>query len=153
MPTLISAAVWVPQGAAARHPRKQDLSDPAELERVERLGKVKLDQARAELEAELDRIEGGVDGMQVDGDEGDDDENDDGEGSGNDDDEADWQDEDSDDADPTAKARSMQATIKRAAKVKTSGQAGDPEDVDKLYKLDTYDQERSQTASKAFLRV
>lgn len=149
MPTLISAAIWVPQGASARNPRRQDLSDPAELERVERLGKVKLDQARKDLEDELDRMQLDENSNVDDGGEDDDDE----ESEGRESLDLEDDDDDGDDDDPVAKARKMQATIKRdvAAKPATGENtaSNDDEDVDKLYKLDDYDKEVSQTASES----
>ena len=141
--SLISSVLWVPRGASAQHPRRYDLSDPAELERVERLGKIKLEDARRELE----ELEKGVDGMQVDAEE--DDDNGEEWESDNSADEPSESEEDSESGeDPEKKARKMQASIKQgaAAGSKANG-VDDEEDEMKKYNLDSYDTEVSKSKS------
>lgn len=48
--SLTSSLTWVRRGVAAAHPVKYEL-DESELERVAKLARVKLDDARFELEA------------------------------------------------------------------------------------------------------
>lgn len=131
--SLISSVLWVPKGASAAHPRRYDLSDPSELERVERLGKIKLEDARRELE----ELENCVNGMAVDqSDDGNEWESDSqSESSSNDE-------NDNDQHNPEDKARKMAATIK-------SGVTNDNNEEDdmKKYNLDSYDTEVSQSKS------
>jgi periodic tryptophan protein 1 len=143
--SLISSVLWVPRGASAQHPRRYDLSDPAELERVERLGKIKLEDARRELE----ELEKGVDGMNVDAEE---DDNGEEWESDNSADEPSESEEDSDGEDPEKKARKMQASIKQgaAAGSKANG-ADDEEDEMKKYNLDSYDTEVSKSKSANYI--
>lgn len=49
MSSLISAVSWVRRGVAQRHPAKYVLDD-GELERVSKLARIELEDARAELE-------------------------------------------------------------------------------------------------------
>ena len=49
MSNLISAVSWVRHGAAQRHPTKYVLDD-SELERVSKLARIELEDARLELE-------------------------------------------------------------------------------------------------------
>lgn len=136
--SLISSVLWVPRGASAQHPRKFDLSDPAEFERIERLGKIKLEDARRELE----ELEKGVDGMQVDA------EDDDGDGDGDE-----WESDSQSgsgsgsgsDSDPEAKARKMADKIKKGA-----GNDNQEEDEMAQYNLDTYDDNEAAQSSSAF---
>jgi periodic tryptophan protein 1 len=142
--SLISSVLWVPRGASAQHPRRYDLSDPAELERVERLGKIKLEDARRELE----ELEKGVDGMQVDAEE-DDDNGEEWESDNSADEPSESEDSESGDGeDPEKKARKMQASIKQgaAAGSKANG-VDDEEDEMKKYNLDSYDTEVSKSKS------
>ena len=123
MTSLISSVLWVPRGVSARNPRKYDLTDPEEVARVEKLGRIKLDDARRDLE-ELERLEKDVDGMYVD-----------------EDDEGDWEDEgavsEQDDNEKTG------AGIKQISKDGLSDLEGD---VMKQYNLDDYDAEVSRSA-------
>lgn len=83
MSSLISAVSWVRRGAAARQPTKYVLDD-GELERVSKLARIGLEDARAELEkAHKAALEMGK------GDEEDDD-NDGMEAGDGDEDAADW---------------------------------------------------------------
>ena len=49
MASLISAVAWIPRGAALANPRKY-VVDEAELERVSALARIRLDDARMDLE-------------------------------------------------------------------------------------------------------
>jgi len=49
MSNLISSVAWVKRGVAAQHPTKYVLDD-AELERVSKLARIELQDARKELE-------------------------------------------------------------------------------------------------------
>ena len=49
MSSLISAVSWVRRGVAQRHPTKYVLDD-GELERVSKLARIELEDAKAELE-------------------------------------------------------------------------------------------------------
>ena len=129
--------LWVPRGASAQHPRRYDLSDPAELERVERLGKIKLEDARRELE----ELEKGVDGMAVDENEN---ENDGDEWESDNSDEVGSSSDEEAEEDPEKKARKMQATIKKGLNAGND----DQEDEMKKYNLDSYDTEVSQSKSR-----
>ena len=61
MASLISAVSWIPRGAAAQHPSKYTV-DAAELERVSQLAKVRLDNAKDQLEmAQLEAGNGRAD--------------------------------------------------------------------------------------------
>lgn len=58
MTSLISAVSWIPRGAAAQHPTKY-VTDAAELERVGKLAKFRLEDAELELAlAQADEGEG-----------------------------------------------------------------------------------------------
>lgn len=143
MPSLVSSILWVPRGVSARHPRKYDLADPGELERVERLGKIKLDDARRELEA----LEAQVGGMEIE--DGGDGEQDSGDEWADEDEEED-DDEDSDDTedDPEIKARKAKERIlgAQAAAMSQHAKSTDPDDLSK-YNLDDYDDDTARTAS------
>lgn len=156
MPALVSSILWVPRGVSARHPRRYDLADPGELERVERLGKIKLDDARRELEA----LEAQVDGMDIE----DGGKNGHGDGDDNADDSGDeWADEDEEDSDddeddennddPEAKARKAKERILGTqAAAMQQGKSSDPNDLSK-YNLDDYDDETARTASESSISL
>ena len=123
MASLISAVLWVPRGVSARNPKKYDLSDPAELARVEKLGKIKLDDARRDLE-ELEKLEQSVDGMNVD-----------------EDDSGDWED------DASASDESGDEGASKAKKLSRTGESlgSQGEDDMRQYNLDNYDEEVSRS--------
>lgn len=135
MASLISSVLWVPRGVSAQHPSKYDLSDPAELERVQKLGKIKLEDAQRDLE-EMERLEKGVDGMAVDNDDGD------GEGDEWEDDEDSEEDEDNDEKAAAKKAAAFAKAAKQVGG--KSKKDEDPDDMSK-YNLDTYDDERQKS--------
>lgn len=142
MPAFVSSILWVPRGVSARHPRTYDLADPGELERVERLGKIKLDDARRELEA----LEAQVDGMDLEKDKEDSGD----EWADEDESDSDGDESNDDEADPEAKARQAKERIlgsqAAATQQKTSS---DPSDLSK-YNLDDYDDDTARTASAYF---
>jgi hypothetical protein len=150
MPSFISSILWVPRGVSARHPRTYDLADPGELERVERLGKIKLDDARKELEA----LEAQVDGMDIE--DGDDDNKGD-EDSGDDwADEDEEEDEDADEnenesEDPAVKARQAKERILGAQAAAMQAGSTDKKDDMSKYNLDAYDDEVKASASELHL--
>lgn len=148
MASLISAVVWVPKGVAARHPQKYNIADPAEYARIEKLGKLKLLDAQRELE-EFEKLQKGVDGMQVDSDAGD--------GDGDGDDEAAWEDDDdeedgknekkdsdAEDEDEDDGDNEDEVQLKSDAEPEDDGQ----DDEMKKYNLDNYDEEVSQSAGE-----
>lgn len=147
MPSFVSSILWVPRGVSARHPRTYDLADPGELERVERLGKIKLDDARRELEA----LEAQVDGMDIE--DGKQDSGDEWADEDEDDDDAESaSDSEDDNNDPQAKARKAKERIlgaQAAAMQQQQKTPSDPNDLSK-YNLDDYDDESARTASAFF---
>jgi len=147
MASLISSVVWVPRGASARHPQKYNITDPAEYARIEKLGKLKLLDAQRELE-EFEKLQKGVDGMQVvnEGNNDNDDEDDaawedeDGEGDGkNEKKDSDAEDEDEEDEEE-------EEEVQLKSDTEADDEATGDDDMAK-YNLDNYDQEVSQTAS------
>lgn len=139
MPAFVSSILWVPRGVSARHPRTYDLADPGELERVERLGKIKLDDARRELEA----LEAQVDGMDIEDGK---DNADSGDEWADEDEESDDDEDESESEDPEAKARKARERILGAqAAAMQQKQSTDPDDLSK-YNLDDYDDDTARTA-------
>ncbi|KAF5341629.1 hypothetical protein D9611_001467 [Ephemerocybe angulata] len=136
MSSLISAVAWVRRGVAQQHPTKYVLDDQ-ELDRVSKLARIELEDARMELErAHKAALEMGQ-GLEVE-DEGGDEAEGEGEGDGEvkegvDGDE-DWEDEDDDDA----------MDVDSAPKKKKGKAAKGVDDLSE-YKLDDYDEEETDT--------
>ncbi|CAO1636560.1 unnamed protein product [Parajaminaea phylloscopi] len=123
---MISSLAWVKKGAAARHPSKFNISDDAELDRIQKLTNLEFGDAQQQLEeAKKAALEMGK-------------------GDG------DWQDEDEADSDVDVTVDGEAAetkTVAEAAKVEPSADtakdvAMDEDDLAK-YNLDTYDEEES----------
>jgi periodic tryptophan protein 1 len=65
---MITAATWVPRGASARHPSKYEV-DEEELARISKLAKLKLDDAREDLDDAQKEAEGSGDESSSDDDD------------------------------------------------------------------------------------
>lgn len=143
---MISSLAWVKKGVAARHPTKFNVSDDAELERIQKLTNLEFGDAQQQLQEAKEAAMGmgdGDGGWQDEGDEDDDDEED-------------------DNADPNRTDVTINdegdATNGHST-AKTGGQAAaddikmDEDDLAK-YNLDTYDEEESKgSAMGAFSNI
>lgn len=64
--SMITATTWVPRGASARHPTKYEV-DADELDRISKLARLKLDDAKEDLDDAQKHVEHSDDETSSDG--------------------------------------------------------------------------------------
>ncbi|CAO1624648.1 unnamed protein product [Jaminaea pallidilutea] len=114
---MISSLAWVKRGAAARHPSNFNISDDAELQRIQKLTNIEFGDAKQELQAAREAAES----MGGEADE--------------------WDDEES----ASGKESEEEADVPQSTHDAPKDEPMDEQDADELakYKLDTYDDEPS----------